>query len=176
MPLDYTHLKVDQTLLQQNDTYLLVSNINIPISEFENLEQVLDRVKQFIAQDYNNVQNIFYQVCATYNLRNTDTGEIRHWSGSFNPKGNRLNVLRQFCQYSVQTFAQQVSLACQPANVYSCLQFFHVETVWVFHELTSAIISVQAQIAPTHYTVEHKGLLNRRYGKLQRVHLTFHLP
>jgi hypothetical protein len=176
MPLDYTHLKVDQTLLRYNDQYLLVSNINIPESDFVRLDQVLARTQQLLALDYNGILNIQFQVCATYDLRNTSTGEIRHWNGSFNPKGNRYNSLCDFQPYLIGTFVNVVTRACHPDNVYNRLRFFHVETAWVFDRLTSAIISVQARIDPQHPTIERRQLLNRRNGRISRVQVTFLLP
>lgn len=173
MPLDYTHLKVDQTLLRYNDRFLLVSNINIPESQFTQLDQVLNRVQHFLTQDYNGLVNIYYQVCATYDLRNTTTGHIRHWNGSFNPKGNRFNTLCDFQLYSVGPFKSQVTRACQPNNIYNRLRFFHVDTAWVFDKLTSAIVTVQAHIDPLHPTIDRRQLLHHRNGRIGRVHITF---
>lgn len=175
MQLDHTHLKVDQTLLHYEGTFLLVSNINIPQTEFYQLDSVLARAQQFIASDYVGVNNIQYQVCATYELRNTSTGEIRHWSGSFNPRGNRHNILSNFQSYASNQFRTIVTAACTPNNVYNKLRFFHVSTAWVFHRLTSAIVSLQARVDPQHPTVERKGLLLARNGRYTRVHLTFPL-
>lgn len=176
MPLDYTHLKVDQTILHSNNQLLLVSNINIPENNFGELNQILDRVRQFIGTEYDNIEDIYYQVNATYDLRNTATGEIRHWSGSFNPRGNRHNILCDFQSYVLGTFNQQVIRACDPQNVYNKLRFFHAQTAWVFDKLTSAVISIQAHVDPEHPTVEHRDLCNVKRGRSKRVHLTFHLP
>lgn len=175
MPLNYTHLKVDQTLLHYNNQYLLVSNVNIPQSEFDQLEQVLDRLLVFIRTDYIHLASIYYQVNATYDLRNSATGEIRHWSGSFNPRGNRQNILSDFQEFVPATFKPVVIQACNPQNIYNRLRFYHAQTAWVFHRLTSAVISIQAQVDPLHPTVERRDLLNNRHGRFNRVHLTFHL-
>lgn len=177
MQLDHTHLKVDQTLLHLPDAgYLLVSNVNIPEAEFVNLDAVLVRTQQFIDQDYLGLQNhIHYQVCATYELQNVNTGEIRHWSGSFNPRGNRFNVLSQFQPYQANTFRGIVAHACSPNNVYNRLRFFHVSTAWVFRRISSAIITLQARIRPDHDTVNRRGLLQIRNGRRSRVHVTFYL-
>jgi hypothetical protein len=176
MPLDHTHLKVDQTLLQHDNRYLLVSNINIPESNFSQIDQILNRAQNFLALDYDDLLNIYYQVCATYDLRNTATGEIRHWNGSFNPKGNTHNSLCDFQQYVAGTFKARVTRACARDNVYGRLRFFHVETAWVFDKLTSVIISVQARIDPLHPTLDRRQLLNHRNGRVSRVHITFLLP
>jgi hypothetical protein len=173
MPLDYTHLKVDQTLLQHDNRYLLVSNINIPAAYFPQLDHVLDRAQQFLAENYNGIVSIYYQVCATYNLRNTATGEIRHWNGSFNPKGNRYNSLCDFQEYGRGTFKTQVTQACQEDNIYNRLRFFHLETEWVFDKITSVIISAQSKIDLLHPTIERRQLLNYRNGRASRVHVTF---
>lgn len=177
MPLDYTHLKVDQTLVYNQTHYLLISNINIPVDEFPQLNQVLARVRQFISQEYIDLQHrLQYQVCATYDLRNTLTGEIRHWSGSFNPRGNRHNILSDFRPYNPDTFDEQIRRACSRENVYSRLRFFHSHTAWVFERLTSAIICLQSPVSANHRTVQHRGLLDiARHGRRSRVHLTFHL-
>jgi hypothetical protein len=175
MQLDHTHLKVDQTLLHYGGSFLLVSNINIPQGDFYRLDTVLDRVQHFIAQDYVGVQNIHYQVCATYLLRNRATGETRLWTGSFNPRGNRLNILQEFQLYQATGFKTAVTRACSAENIYNKLRFFHVATDWVFERCTSAIVSVQANVDPLHPTVENRGLLLVRNGRYTRVHNTFYL-
>ena len=176
MQLDHTHLKVDQTVMHHGEYLLLVSNINIPVDRLTtDLDQILDRADNFVRQDYVNLHpsHIHYQVCASYEIRNTATGEIRHWSGSFNPKGNRLNILSDFQVYSPATFKDEVTRACQPNNVYNKLRFFHVQTAWVFDSLKSVIVCVQANIGALHPTVENRGLLGIRNGAHERIHHTF---
>ena len=184
MPLDYTHLKVDQTVLHfgndnngNNNNFLLVSNINIPADRLtqDHLPNVLQRAHNFVLRDYVGIPHskIHYQVCASYDLRNTATGEIRHWSGSFNPRGNRLNVLSDFQTFSTATFVQSVARACDPNNIFDKLRFFHVQTSWVFDRLNSAIITIQARIGSFHPTIENKGLLHVVNGYHQRVHISF---
>lgn len=176
MQLDHTHLKVDQTVLHYGENLLLVSNINIPVHRLTtDLALVLERADDFVRRDYVNLphHDIHYQVCASYDLRNTATGEIRHWSGSFNPRGNRFNILCDFQVYSPALFKAEITRACQPNNVYNKLRFFHVQTAWVFDRLTSVIVSVQAQVGALHPTIENRGLLGIRNGARERVHVTF---
>ena len=176
MPLDHTHLKVDQTLLHYGGRFLLITNINIPADYLtdQHLAGVLARTRRLILHDYRGInhQDIHYQVCASYDLRNSETGELRHWSGSFNPKGNRLNILCDFQTFVEDTFETEVARACHPNNVYNKLRFFHTQTTWVFDSLSSAIVCVQARISPNHPTVENKGLLDTRNGHHRRVHIT----
>lgn len=176
MPLDHTHLKVDQTLLHYGGRFILISNINVPVDLLatEHIAGVLERARQFILRDYRGInhEDIHYQVCATYDLRNTATGEVRHWTGSFNPKGNRLNILCDFQTFISGTFVVEVTRACHPNNIFNKLRFFHTQTVWVFDRLTSAIISVQARVNALHPTIEARGLLDSRNGHHRRVHIT----
>lgn len=172
MPLTIQDLKVDQTYLSSESSGILVSNINIPESEFDNLDNVLERVRQFISTDYVNVVNIQFQVCATYLLKNSETGEQRQWSGSFNPRGNQLNSLSPF-QTFAPNFKTIVKNACATDNVYRHLRFYHVQTNWVFEKLSSIIISVQAVVNTSHSTLIRRNLTSRRYGRSIQ---TFLLP
>ena len=175
MFLTIQDLKVDQTVIPSEDSGIFVSNVNIPESEFDNLDNVLERVKLLILQDYNNLVNIQYQVCATYELRNTETGDQRQWCGSFNPRGNQLNTLGPFQTFD-ENFVTFVKGACSPENVYRKLRFYHVQTNWVFHKLTSIIVAIQSEINLTHPTLLRKSLLVRQHGNHNRRVQSFFLP
>jgi hypothetical protein len=172
MFLTIQDLKVDQTYITSESTGILISNINIPVSEFGNLDNILNRVKNLISQDYSGVENKQFQVCATYLLRNTKTGELRQWSGSFNPKGNQYNSLCQFQTYNSQ-FKTIVKNACSTENIFRKLRYYHIQTDWVFDSLTSIIISVQAVVDALFQTLIKRNLIGHRHGrKIQ----TFYLP
>jgi hypothetical protein len=165
MVLGLQDLKVDQTILPSIDNSgVFVTNINIPAEHLNNLDNILQRVRQLIVGDYTNVENIQYQVCATYELRNTQTGDFRQWSGSFNPRGNQLNTLSLF-QHFDNNFERTVRQASTTENVLRRLRFYHVQTNWVFHRLTSIVISVQALVNLTHPTLLRRGLLANRHGR-----------
>lgn len=175
MNLNNQDLKVDQTLLQYEETGIFITNINIPADELTNLDNVLDRVGLLIANDYSTVQNIQFQVCSSYELRNTENGDLRQWTGSFNPRGNQFNELSPF-QTFTPNFKTVVKRACLPDNIYNKLRFYHVKTNWVFHQLKSVIISVQARVNINHPTILRRGLLGRRNGRRRRTISTFYLP
>lgn len=175
MLLTIQDLKVDQTVLSSDDRSILVTNINIPEHELVNLDNILDRVRTLVSTDYINTPNIQYQVCATYELRNTATGDIRQWTGSFNPSGNQANTLNQF-EYFAPNFKQVVLNACSQNNIYQKLRFYHVQTNWVFHRLTSVIIAVQAVVPHNHPTLLKRSLLLRRNGNNLRAIQSFLLP
>jgi hypothetical protein len=174
MSLGLQDLKVDQTVLQSRDNVgIFVTNINIPA--WENIANVLPRVRQLIVSDYTDVGNIQFQVCATYRLRNIQTGDTRQWSGSFNPRGNELNTLSSFRLFD-HAFERTVLEASSEENVLRRLRFYHVQTDWVFDELTSIIISVQSLVNLTHPTLLRRGLVARRHGRTSRSISTFLLP
>lgn len=174
MFLTLQDLKVDQTAIASGNIAILVSNINIPISEFQNLDNVVERVRNFILTDYISVETVLFQVCATYQLKHVETGEIRQWTGSFNPKGNQLNTLCNFQLFSPQ-FKTQVINACSDENIQRKLNFYHVETSWVFYQTTSIIISVQSVVNLHHPTILRKSLFSRHHGHKGTIQ-TFYLP
>lgn len=174
MFLTIQDLKVDQTVLASDNSGILVSNINIPEREFVNLEAVIARVNAFIISEYGSLGVIHFQVCATYELKHIETGDIRQWTGSFNPRGNQYNTLCQFQEFSPR-FSAIVRQSCSDENVYRRLRFYHVQTNWVFHRLTSFIISVQSRVP-----LNHPSLLQHQHGRGRRQrgrsHRSFYLP
>lgn len=175
MVLTAQDLKVDQTILQSGERGVFVTNINIPEYQLGNLNAILDRARLLIVNDYVNVFPIEYQVCASYELRNTETGDLRQWTGSFNPRGNQSNVLNTFEPFT-PSFKQIVSNACAPANIFQKLHLYHVPTNWVFHKLTSIVISVQAVVHLNHPTLLRRGILIRQHGRRKRTVSSFLLP
>lgn len=175
MFLTLQDLKVDQTLIPSENQGIFITNVNIPESEINNIDNVLARIVNLITTDYFNIANVQFQVCATYELRNTATGDVRQWTGSFNPRGNQSNALSQFQLFS-PNFSQSVLNAISPENVYRKLRFFHVETNWVFQRLTSVIISFQSEIDLNHPTLFRRSLLLQRNGRRNRSITTFLLP
>lgn len=127
-----------------------------------------------IVSDYVNVSNIQYQVCSTYELRNTKTDDIRQWTGSFNPRGNQTSTLSPFQTFNAN-FENIVRNSCSEDHVLSKLRFYHVQTDWVFHRLTSVIINIQAVVNLTHPTLLRRSLLARRHGRNRNI-CTFLLP
>jgi hypothetical protein len=167
-------LKVDQTFLQSDQIGIFITNINVPEHEFINLNNILERIRLLILSDYINVTNVQYQVCASYELRNSETGDVRQWTGSFNPTANESSALSIFQTFG-PNFKSAALNACSPDNIYRKLQLYHVQTKWVFHKLNSIIICVQAGVSPNHPTLLRRSLVRRRHGRSRAV-CTFLLP
>lgn len=176
MSLTVQHLKVDQTAILHENSYLLISNINIPVRFLNTLENngVLHRIIDFINQDYINIQNIYYHVTATYILKNSQSGATRQWSGSFSPAGNVLNAIQPFRLYSLASITN-LPTVCNVNSTEAILRTSNLETVWKFESLTSIILNVQALVPINHPTLLFRDLVYTNHGR-RRVHNTFPLP
>jgi len=176
MPLPIQQLKVDQTALLHNNSYLLISNINIPSHFINQLANngVLQMVINFIDNDYTNVQNIYYQVTATYTLRHSQSGATKQWTGSFSPAGNVLNAIQPFQLYTLESI-RNLPLVCNVNATETILRTSNLETLWKFESLTSIILNVQALVPFNHPTLLNRDLVHTGYGR-RRVHISFPLP
>lgn len=176
MSLNIHELKVDQTALPIREHFILVSNINIPETYLhQEFDAVLERVQQFIVEDYINTNSVQFQVCATYDLRHSHSGQTKTWTGSFNPRGNQTNALNQF-QLFTPEFIASVKVACSDENIYEKLRIFYVDTNWVFDRLLSIYITVQAVVSIHHPTIIKRSLGSIKNGKTRRAKTTFYLP
>lgn len=169
-------LKVDQTVFSSEDSFIFVTNINIPVQELVNEpEQVIQRAYNFISTDYHNVPVVQYQVTATYELRNTVDNSIRQWTGSFSPRNNSYGSLTPF-EYFNPTFIPRVRAASDLNYIRQKLTFVNVSTNYVFERLTSIIINVQASVNANFNTLIQRNLLYVRNGRHFRNQHTFPLP
>lgn len=169
-------LKVDQTVFPSEDSFIFISNINIPVGYVENeLEHVIQRAYNFISTDYQNVPVVQYQVTATYELRNTVDNSIRQWTGSFSPRNNAFGSLTPF-QYFNPSFIPRVREASDLNYIRHKLTFANVTTNYVFERLTSIVINVQAAVNANFPTLMQRNLLYVRNGRRYRNQHTFPLP
>lgn len=176
MPWTVHDLKVDQTIFSSEESFIFVTNINIPVNYLEtNSEQVIQRVYNFINNEYANVPVVQYQVTATYELRNTVDNSIRQWTGSFSPRNNAFGSLTPF-EYFDQSFVRRVHAASDLNFIQQKLTFANVATNYVFERLTSIIINVQAAVNAQFPTLIRRNLLYTRNGRHYRNHQSYALP
>lgn len=169
-------LKVDQSAIPYQDQYLLLTHVNIPEDLlFNDIENTLNRVQTFIVQEYNAIDNVLYQVCATYELKNTKTNAIKVWTGSFNPRNNALNALNDFTKFDA-SFKRVVRETCHPDTIFARFRSMQGETSWVFQRIISFFFSFQAILDNQHPTLRHRRLLVYHGEKVNRKRNTFHLP
>lgn len=175
MHLSVHDLKVDQTVLASDDSYIFISNINIPAVYLNHSEAILTRAYNFIRTDYHTCPVVQYQVTATYELRNTTDNSIRQWTGSFSPRNNLSGALTPF-EYFDESFVEKIAVASDVNNIVQKLKFTNTATNYVFERLTSIIINVQASVKGTFATLAKRNLAYNRHGRHFRNHNTIHLP
>jgi len=79
----------------ENNSERLVSyNINLPVHLIPN-GNVYNVIRDTIVHDFDHNPSIYFQISAVYTLVNRDTGALRTWTGSFNPR-NRQGLLEKF--------------------------------------------------------------------------------
>ena len=167
-------LKVDQTALSLNNVTIFVTNINIPNRYLDNVRPILEQVYNFINREYANLNEIQYQLTATYLLKNTETQEIRQWAGSFMPRQNNLSSIDSFHYYG-PNFVNRVERLCDRASIGAKLLLHNVDTKWEFESLTSVVINFQASVPEDFLSLSQRNLRLTRYGR-RRNHTTFLLP
>jgi len=71
---------------------IVLYNVNLPRRLWQD-ESSLIRIRDLVTRDFHNVSGIYFQMSATYTLVNRENGEIRTWSGSFNPRNRVISEL-----------------------------------------------------------------------------------
>ena len=147
-PLTRNDLKVDATTLKDEDSSLVLFNINVPLrivqgnpNEFYN---TCVQIGQFISDNFHANDSVYFQVTASYYKINKQTGEGRLWGGSFSPRANSVAQLLPFV-------------------------WIGRDTNWEFDRLESIVINVQSQIDNDHETLQRHNLDSQK-------HVTFKLP
>lgn len=167
-----------------NGDIIFISNINIPEMYLDtpDMPAIIQRIRDFILDDYSTVQNVSFQVCASYNLIHTETGAIRYFHGSFMPGANKTNSLLDF-KYFGPDFSNQLTDICQRDICEFILKNYNLDTSYVFHSLVSIIISIQARVKISHTKLLQKGFVRQtgnkyriKNAKVRRVQKTFPLP
>ena len=175
MDTSIQHLKVDQTALYLNPgEAVFITNINIPRRYLENIRPVLERVFNFLLREYLGAPLVKYQLTAIYNLINRQTGDIRHWKGSFLPQENNYSSIDAYHTLG-QNFVDRLEPLCNPVSIFEKLVENGAETGWQFHSLTGVVINVQALVEPEFHTLIRRSLKTVRHGR-KRTHITFPLP
>lgn len=169
------NLKVDQTVLTSNETYIFISNINIPVAYLNQKQDIFLRAYNFIQSEYHTCPVVQYQVTCTYELRNTVDNSIRQWTGSFSPRNNHLSSLTPF-EYFDASFIEKVTTATDLNLILGKLRFTNAATNYVFERLTSIIINVQASVNAQFPTLIQRNLAYSRNGRHFRNHITTQLP
>ena len=182
-------LKVDATAISNNlerngpQRFLVIFNVNIPEHIVygggngggqDSYPAVLERVREFLKTEYSNVNEIYYQITATYYLVHKISGDTRLWTGSFFPKSSAVARLAPFQRFNEITFVNHVTQNTTRESVEAKLNWTDQDSNWQFDRLASVIINAQANVTPSHPVLTRRRLVT--HGGRRRVHITFELP
>lgn len=167
-------LKVDQTIIDAGNKFILISNINIPKRFINRPDQneTFSRIENFINETYSTLDTIWFEISATYQLVHRESGTPRDWVGSFNPRFGPL--LHETCIFDANFKNILNRILILPEVEQKLLQFNNVASDWVFDTLYSIIIHISGFIPKDFPIVYMRGLLSN-HGKGRRV-ATYDLP
>lgn len=152
-------LKVTQTAIRTGNSFILISNINIPLEYLDNTQPIIERLKNFITNEYRNTQPVYYEVTATYQLRHRETNSVRQWLGSFSPRiGPMLFEAEIFSEFNFVanlTRTLNVNFICEKLLAANSL-----DSDWVFDQLYSVIIHVSSMVPKEYHVLYRRNLLH----------------
>jgi hypothetical protein len=166
--------KVDILSLEDGPAARIVLyNVNLPRRLWQD-ESSLIRIRDLVTRDFHNVSGIYFQMSATYTLVNRENGEIRTWSGSFNPRNRVISELTSHSSFQSDSFVPFVLAHSSPDWVFDKLttgggQLTAGKTsVWVLDEVKSIVISFQARVGVSHSFFSRYPSLNWRTRRSSR--------
>ena len=169
--------KVDQTAVYPVDrnSCIFITHINIPVAEGQDQTPVLQRIVPFLVSEYGNAPMRF-EITGTYILQNPRTGAIRHWTGSFAPRGQARGVLQEFELFEPTTFVQTVSNLVNGNSAHLQELLSVPETDWIVSHVQSVIVNCQAVVPHTFQTLFLRHLTTPRSNRHVRRHVSYPLP
>lgn len=180
-------LKVDQACMPIGNAgdVAFVCNINVPgrYLDTQEMPDIIRRIRDFIIEEYSNVENVSFQVCAAYNLVHSLSGALRYFHGSFMPGASKSNVISPFRQFGPDFEAHMTGI-CHRDIIEFTLRNVNLETNYVFDSLVSIIVSVQAKVKSTHNKLLQRGFSHQvgqttrksNNVRIRRFQKTFLLP
>jgi len=106
MPSPWDTFKVTALSIRHSEyksERLVLYNVNVPVHLISN-ENVYNVIRDTIVHDFDNNSGIYFQLSAVYTLVNRDTGDLRTWTGSFNPRNRQPNQLTTHRRFEPDTF------------------------------------------------------------------------
>jgi hypothetical protein len=156
MPSPWDTFKVSALSIrphQQKNERLVLYNINLPVNLISN-ENVFNVIRDTIVHDFNNNPSVYFQLSAVYTLVNHKTGDIRTWSGSFNPRNRQPSQLSTHRRFEADTF---IEFAQQHSSVERTTQILTANYIgagknsdWTLQDLKSIVFSFQCKLPASH--------------------------
>jgi hypothetical protein len=140
----------------ENNSERLVSyNINLPVHLIPN-GNVYNVIRDTIVHDFDHNPSIYFQISAVYTLVNRDTGALRTWTGSFNPRNRQVSQLSPHQRFEADSFVNfarancSVEVALQKLTANSTPTTAGKISVWSLQDLKAIIFSFQCRLRPNH--------------------------
>jgi hypothetical protein len=141
---------------------LVLYNVNLPVHLIPN-ENVYNVIRDTIVHDFDNNPGIYFQLSAVYTLVNRDTGDLRTWTGSFNPRNRQPSQLSTHRRFEADTF---INFARANSSVEVALQKLTANSatagntsVWSLQDLKAIIFSFQCRLRPSHRLFQYRPQL-----------------
>jgi len=174
-PLNGESFKVDATVVELDNQYIVIYNANIPavlVQDEQDRTEALERIRNLFQADFG-ARETFFQITASYMLRNTGTNELRYWSGSFFARGNFPAQLSDFEQFNPATFVQ--STLAQTRDIEARLTWRGHDTLWTFESLKSVIINAQCRVGKQDALLYKRNFIPNA-SRFNRVFRRFEIP
>jgi hypothetical protein len=147
---------------ETNSERLVSYNINLLVHLIPN-ENVYNVIRDTIVHDFDNSSGIYFQISAVYTLVNRDTGALRIWTGSFNPRNHQPSQLSTHQCFEADNF---INFARANSSVEVALQKLTANSttagktsVWSLQDLKAIIFSFQCRLRPNHRLFQHRPQL-----------------
>jgi len=145
---------------------IIIYNFNVPVQRSEDPE-TFETIRRQIETDFpiqdqaRVIVPLYFQICAVYVLVHRETGEERHWQGSFNPRSRDLGQITIFRPFDHQTFVPYALSHSRHQYVLNELnnRIEGQESVWSVDRILSIIVSIQATVRTTHIVFQRHPLL-----------------
>jgi len=165
MPNPWDTFKVTALSIRHSESRserLVLYNVNVPVHLISN-ENVYNVIRDTIVRDFDNNPGIYFQLSAVYTLVNRDTGDLRTWTGSFNPRNRQPSQLSTHRRFEADTFIEfaranssiEVVLQKLTANYATAGQ----TSVWSLQDLKAIIFSFQCKVRASHRLFLHRPQL-----------------
>ena len=174
-------LKCDVTALPNSQNLsqaIVLLNFNLPKnvvidSRETQLANRLEEIKAFLLRNFAQ-QEVFFQLSASYWLKNQLSEDRYKWTGSFFARDLAAASISGsvFLNFDPANFVQSVWEQLEEANIYRSLTVNFLNSAWHFEELISAIVNCQFFVPVDHLFLIQHGLLRQRGRRTKRTHVT----
>lgn len=165
-------IKVCQTTLSSENSYIFITNIQIPSVHFQE-PNLSHRIYTFVTQEYSPEIQPYFEITGTYTLQDSVTGSVRRWVGSFSPQ-------QAFGLTPILTFRESFHLVLRPLlnpeYLKNQISQLVPDTVWIVDNVDSLIINISGIVPLNYPRLLQRGLVSQHGRRTQRKIKTSFLP